>query len=174
MNYNKIAHTIMIVLLLFTSIKYFQLKDKYNKIPKTPTYILVQGTPQETDKRDKILIDYYVDKYSKQYGVDSSLIHAIIKHESGYKKNAVSDANCIGLMQISSIHGCPNPFDIRLNIQYGTRLIAGLIKKYDGNVSKALWAYNAGSTNVDNGRIPSSTRKYARNIIKDKKWNKHG
>ena len=141
--------------------------NKYNKA-KVPTYILVQSAPQKANKQDLILTDYAVDKYSKKYNVDKGLIYAIIKHESGYRKNAVSSAGCIGLMQISpdkAIH----PFDIEENVEAGTKYISYLINKYDGDISRALWAYNAGPTNVDNNRVPSSTKKYARRIIGDSK-----
>ncbi len=42
-----------------------------------------------------------------------------------------------------------NPHDMQENIDAGTRLLRDLLVKYDGDVVKALAAYNAGSGAVD-------------------------
>ncbi len=42
----------------------------------------------------------YVVAYSEEFGLDSSLVYAIIKVESDYKKDAVSKSGALGLMQI--------------------------------------------------------------------------
>ena len=41
----------------------------------------------------------YVYKYSEEYNLDPLLVFAIIKAESNFDPNSVSDSNAMGLMQ---------------------------------------------------------------------------
>ena len=61
--------------------------------------------------------------------------------------------------------GVRNPFDPAQNIEGGTKYLARLIRRYNGDISKALMAYNCGPGNVDRGRIPQASRDYARKIL---------
>ncbi len=47
-----------------------------------------------------IKYENYVERYSKEYGVDKYLVYAVIKTESGYRPDAVSNVGARGLMQI--------------------------------------------------------------------------
>ena len=47
-----------------------------------------------------IKYEEYVSKYSEQYSVDKNLIYAIIKAESNFNENAVSNKGATGLMQL--------------------------------------------------------------------------
>ena len=42
----------------------------------------------------------YVEKYAQEYGLDKYVIYAVIKTESGFDPNAVSDTGARGLMQL--------------------------------------------------------------------------
>ena len=42
----------------------------------------------------------YVERYSAEYGVDKYLVYAVIKTESGFDPDAVSNVGARGLMQI--------------------------------------------------------------------------
>ncbi len=152
------------------------------------------------DLKNKILIkiyktDYmeYVDKYSKQYDVDKNLIFAIIKAESNFDENSISNKGAKGLMQLmpatakeigSKIDISVNEeniFDPNININLGTKYISYLVEKYD-NINLAVAAYNAGSGNVDNWvndgtlladgsnmeNVPfTETNNYVRKILRD-------
>lgn len=102
------------------------------------------------------------EKASKTYGVSMSLLTAMAKQESNFQADATSKSGAMGIMQLmpaTAAHfGCTNPYDPEQNIMAGAKYISELLDKYDGNVSLALAAYNAGSGNVDKyGGIPPFT-----------------
>ena len=102
-----------------------------------------------------------VEKVATKYEIDSNLIYAIIKTESGFNKDAKSGAGAIGLMQI--MPGTAKEvskniglvefdedmlYEPEVNIEIGTSYYKTLLDKYE-NKELALIAYNAGQGNVD-------------------------
>ena len=89
---------------------------------------------------------------AKEFGVDASLLRAVIHAESAFNPNAISDKGAEGLMQLipetASDMGVANPFDVSQNIRGGAHYLAGLLKQFNGDERLATAAYNAGPQNV--------------------------
>ena len=103
--------------------------------------------------------------------VDESLIRAIIHAESGYQPDAQSPKGAQGLMQLMPATQrklkISNPFDPASNIEGGTRYLADLLLEFNGDISLAAAAYNAGPTAVHKyGGVPPNdeTREYVKRV----------
>jgi soluble lytic murein transglycosylase-like protein len=83
-----------------------------------------------------------------KYRVDPNLIAAMAFRESRFDANAVSHRGAQGVMQLmprtARALGVSDAFDARQNIYAGTKYIASLLQRFDGDVEKSLAAYNAG------------------------------
>ena len=83
------------------------------------------------------------------YPVPPALVKAVIRRESNYNPNAVSQVGAIGLMQLMPYTAKKVGLRVsdlwvpKKNILGGTRLLSALLQYYDGDVIGALSAYNA-------------------------------
>ena len=110
---------------------------------------------------------------AQKYNVPKNLIKAIAKAESDFRPNATSGAGAQGIMQLMPATarelGVTDSYDPYQNIMGGTKYISQMLDKYDGNVSLALAAYNAGSNNVAKyGGIPpfEETQNYVAKVTR--------
>jgi len=117
--------------------------------------------------------DEIIKKAQKKYGVEFSLIKAVIKVESGFNPKAVSKKGAKGLMQIMPDNYknlfVKDPFNPSQNIMGGTLYLQRLLKRYEYKLPLALAAYNAGPNAVDKyKRIPpyKETQNYVRKVMK--------
>ncbi|HYA87710.1 MAG TPA: transglycosylase SLT domain-containing protein [Nitrospirota bacterium] len=118
---------------------------------------------------------YYdaINNACSRHGVDPALVHAIVKVESDFNPYALSRKGAMGLMQLmpqTAIDlNVQNIFNPHENVDGGVRYLRYLIDQYEGNLTLALAAYNAGETAVKKwGTVPPfpETRSYVQRIMK--------
>jgi len=104
-------------------------------------------------------------------GLPPEFVQSVALVESGMRSDAISPKGAIGVMQLmpgtAKIMGA-DPHDTVQNIDAGTRLLRELLVKYNGDVVKALAAYNAGEGAVDRYQgVPpyNETRWYVKKVI---------
>lgn len=115
---------------------------------------------------------YYVSKAATKYAIEPELIHAVIKTESNGNHRAVSRKGARGLMQLmpstARDMNVANSFNPEENIEGGTRYLRFLLERFNGNMTLALAAYNAGPATVEKyGSVPpiSETQQYVKKIF---------
>jgi hypothetical protein len=114
------------------------------------------------------------------YEQAGELMGGLIKTESNGDSNAVSPVGAEGLTQIMPTTAAQagfgmTPFDLKTasdadKIEFSQRYLAHLIDKYNGDVNKALAAYNAGPRRVDTTApkdLPAETKAYAPKVLKN-------
>lgn len=118
--------------------------------------------------------DKHIQEAARRHGVDFELIKAVIKVESAFNPRAVSKAGARGLMQVMpgnfSTLGIADPYNPRQSILGGTRYLRRMLMRFNGDLSLALAAYNAGPTAVEKyKKIPpySETRTYVARVMKE-------
>ena len=123
------------------------------------TTTAVQGEDFSSYLQTTASLEEIFAQAAEKYNVPKNLIKAIAKAESDFNPNATSGAGAQGIMQLMPATarelGVTDSYDPYQNIMGGTKYISQMLEKYDGNVSLALAAYNAGSNNVAKyGGIP--------------------
>lgn len=92
--------------------------------------------------------DDEINHYARQYGVDPTLVRAVMHAESAFNPNAVSSAGAGGLMQLmpqtAARFGVADRFNPAENIAGGVAYLAFLLDLFNGNQKLAVAAYNAG------------------------------
>ena len=103
----------------------------------------------------------YVEKYAAQNGLDKYLVYAVIKTESGFKTDAVSNVGARGLMQImeetfdwikykrdddGAVYF--DMYNAQKNIDYGCWLLGYLYEEF-GTIEATAAAYHAGRGTVN-------------------------
>ncbi|MBR1736404.1 MAG: lytic transglycosylase domain-containing protein [Firmicutes bacterium] len=102
-----------------------------------------------------------IERCAKKYGLEESLVYAVINTESHFEETAVSGKSACGLMQIMkptaewiAVKSGMTDYkeekicDPDTNIELGCWYLSYLIKKYDNDMTLVIAAYNAGEGNV--------------------------
>jgi soluble lytic murein transglycosylase-like protein len=112
-----------------------------------------------------------VAELSARYDLSPALIEALIWQESRWRANAVSSAGARGLAQLmpgTARDLGVNPDDPFANLEGGARYLREQLNRFDGDIEKALAAYNAGPGRViAAGGIPRirETQTYVSSVL---------
>lgn len=113
-----------------------------------------------------------VQAAAKKYNVDSKLALAVATAESGLEPGAVSPVGATGVMQLmpetAQSLGVTNIYDPKENIEGGVRYLKQMLNTFNGDVTKAVAAYNAGPGAVKkyNGVPPyAETQEYVHKVL---------
>lgn len=116
-------------------------------------------------------IEEMIREVSARYRVDPALVRAVIETESNWNSTAISSRGALGLMQLvpgtAQQLGVNNALDPKQNLDGGVRYLHSLLQRYNGDLDKALAAYNAGPGAVDRaGGVPRirETREYVQKV----------
>lgn len=114
-----------------------------------------------------------IQRAAQQNDVDENLLDALVQAESNYNPGAVSRMRAVGLTQLmpgtARELGVTNPMDPVQNLNGGAKYLSRMIKEFDGDLSLALAAYNAGPGAVrKHGGVPPyrETRDYVDKVMK--------
>jgi soluble lytic murein transglycosylase len=115
--------------------------------------------------------------HARNYDLDPALLAAVIYQESRFDADAESSSGAIGLMQLlpetakgialrtgGSRFEIADLYDPEINVRYGAWYLRHLLTKYDGDLRKALAAYNGGQGNVDRGVEYEETKAYVERV----------
>lgn len=120
----------------------------------------------------------YFGAFEKSQTLPAGLLYAQEMVESRGNIGALSPKGAMGPFQFmpdtATQYGLDDPYNLHDSAAAAARMMGGLMRKYKGDVSKALAAYNWGSGNVDrdiaqNGSnwqnsLPRETREYLNKI----------
>jgi hypothetical protein len=164
----------LILVVLGCAVHAFHARDGLmaSEPPPSDSQSLSRPAPP-TASADKALIIEVIRKHASLLGVDPDLVHAVVRHESGFKPGAVSPKGAMGLMQLmpgtALLMGVNDPFDMEQNIIGGIRYLRHCLLRFGGDTAKALAAYNAGPQNVEKyaGCPPfAETRDYVDRVLR--------
>ena len=177
---NQIAGRIRAIEQRFSGTGYKPPTEKFDAVlaDKTSMANAVDATqtlPRSTStshNSDETGIANMVCRTAEKYGVDPKLALAVAKTESGLQKDVVSSAGAVGVMQLmpdtARSLGVKNINDPQENIEGGVKYIKQMLGQFQGDVTKALAAYNAGPAAVENYQgVPpyQETQEYVNKIL---------
>jgi len=115
-----------------------------------------------------------IHQKAAKYEVDPNLVAAVIEAESRFKRTARSPVGARGLMQLmpktGRWMGANNLYDADENVDAGVKYLKYLNKRFDGDLTNTLAAYNAGEGNVKRyGGVPPfrETQSYVKKVLRN-------
>lgn len=146
----------------------------FTNVPSHSGFHLFARTPGQRPRphTDRHAYDPYIAEAAHRYGIDPSLIKAVIKIESDFNRHARSSKGAVGLMQLMPetardlrVRDITDP---RENIMAGARYLKRLQTMFNGDLELVLAAYNAGPRIVRHlRRVPDirETRRYVQTVM---------
>ena len=125
--------------------------------------------------RERGSLERIARQMAEARGIDPDLFVRLINQESGFDPEARSEKGALGLAQVMpdtakkpglGVKPLMGRLDPMESLRFGADYLQALLKRYGGDVEKALAAYNFGLGNVDKGReYPEETRNYIASIM---------
>jgi len=115
-------------------------------------------------------LDAIFEAAGQKYNLSPNLLKAVAKAESGFRPNVTSKAGAMGIMQLmpgtARGLGVTDAFDPEQNIMGGAKYLRQMLDRFDGDLSLALGAYNAGPGAVaKHGGVPSFSQNYVSKVL---------
>ncbi len=134
---------------------------------QTQEFVVMRTVPMD------VALQKDVHAIANEYGLDWTLLMAIMQKESRFDAQAVSPGGDYGLMQINAVNhsrlsievGVHDFLDPRENVRAGAYMLKQLLDKYQ-DVHMALMAYNMGETGASEWwRQGVYTSAYSREVV---------
>jgi soluble lytic murein transglycosylase-like protein len=112
-----------------------------------------------------------VDELARRFDLSPALLEAVVWQESRWRANAVSPVGAQGLAQLmpgTAAYLRVDASDPLANLEGGARYLREQLDRFDGDLEKALAAYNAGPGRVEAaGGVPNirETRAYVAAVM---------
>ena len=112
-------------------------------------------------------LQLYIIELCDARGIDPAIVMAMIWRESSYRAEVIGDnGDSLGLMQIQKKWckelmielDCEDLLDPYQNVRVGVAILADKLEQYNGDIEKALVAYNA-------GKYCGAVTKYAMDVM---------
>lgn len=165
----KAEETANQMLSLDTSIKPY---EKKTLTPSSPGSLEADFPRLSADEISAIMprVNAAIAGASEKYGIDENMIRSIIKLESSFQPFSLSTSGAMGLMQLMPFTAewlsVTDPYNIEQNIQGGTEYYRDQLARFDGNVEKALAAYNKGPNAViEYDGVPPEAESYVKRVL---------
>ena len=153
----------------------------YTNVPVSRSKVILKETSVHksaavTVRKNVSVSEYHniVEEKAKRHNVDPNLVKAVIKAESNWNPRAISNKGAVGMMQLmpktASDLGVGDRYNPEENIEGGVKYLRHLLDKFNGNLTLALAAYNAGPARVEKvNRVPSipETVNYVKRVMND-------
>ena len=168
----KFAPFALVSLFCLTNFTGFLFGPMTTPVAEAKTRKRVERIPADIPVSGDCDLDWTIFRTAKRAGVDPRFVHAVIQQESRYDAEAVSPVGARGLMQLMPATAkrfhCDDSANTSCNIEAGTKYLAWLLKRFNGDVKLALAGYNAGEGSVDKYQgIPpfTETQNYVNKIV---------
>ena len=132
-----------------------------------PMFMGFGGVPLEYEVQE------FVDFKCKELGISPLVVFGMMYHESRYQVDAIGDGGkAFGLLQVQPRWhgermerlGCDNLLDPYENVMVALDYLGELLDRYDGDITKALTAYNRGHYNGEVSRYAQLVMEEAERI----------
>ena len=112
-----------------------------------------------------------IDEAAQRHAVSAPLAQAVAWQESRFRQEAVSPKGALGVMQLMPATARSlgvDAYDLHANIDGGVAYLSTMLQLFEGDLPRALAAYNAGPEAVQRyGGVPpyAETQAYVRAIL---------